>query len=234
MSKKIDGPFAPRPIAMLQSPAMRALSLTGRRILDRLEIELANHGGKDNGKLPVTHADFRRFGIDHDAVGPGLREVEALGFIEITVRGIAGNAAHRSPNRFRLTYRPAGGESETNDWRQITTIEEATEIAAKARTSKPKNYSTVRGKRKSSARSTQSGKTQKPVRVSRTTKSGFQSGFPGLKARNPQSGNPGLLSRYLAMSKRDEEVGPPPERRRRSRSRPAAIPTFHKRRSKRT
>ncbi|MFL5007433.1 MAG: hypothetical protein ACJ8DK_19020 [Microvirga sp.] len=31
----------------------RALSLTGHRILARIEIELAEHGGNDNGKLPV-------------------------------------------------------------------------------------------------------------------------------------------------------------------------------------
>jgi hypothetical protein len=62
----INGQFAPRTIEMLRSPAMRALSLTGRRILDRVEIELASHGGKDNGHLPVTHTDLIEFGI-HEA-----------------------------------------------------------------------------------------------------------------------------------------------------------------------
>lgn len=56
---QINGQFAPRTIAMLRSPAMRAVGLTGRRILDRIEIELANHGGRDNGKLPVTFADLK-------------------------------------------------------------------------------------------------------------------------------------------------------------------------------
>jgi hypothetical protein len=46
--------WAARPIEMLESPAYRALSLSAHRALSRIEIELAHHGGKDNGKLPVT------------------------------------------------------------------------------------------------------------------------------------------------------------------------------------
>ena len=51
---RIGGQFVMRRIDMLRSPAFCVLSLTGRRILDRLEIEHAAHGGRDNGKLPVT------------------------------------------------------------------------------------------------------------------------------------------------------------------------------------
>ena len=40
---QIDGQFAAREIKMLESPAFRVLSLSARRILDRLEIELAHH-----------------------------------------------------------------------------------------------------------------------------------------------------------------------------------------------
>ena len=35
---------------MMASPAFRVLSLSARRVLDRLEIELAHHGGQDNGE----------------------------------------------------------------------------------------------------------------------------------------------------------------------------------------
>ena len=89
-SGAIIGQFTMRPIEMLRSPPYRVLSLTGHRILARLEIEHARHGGKDNGKLPITHEDFRQFGIDRKAIAPGLREVYALGFIEQTQRGLAG------------------------------------------------------------------------------------------------------------------------------------------------
>ena len=95
---KIDGQFAPRTIAMLRSPAMRVLSLSGRRILDRIEIELASHGGKDNGKLPITFANFEQFGItDRHVISRGIRELCALGFVE-RARGRSGNAEHRAPN----------------------------------------------------------------------------------------------------------------------------------------
>jgi hypothetical protein len=40
--------------------------------------------------------------------GTPLREVCALGFVEITERGRAGNAEWRRPNLFRLTYRRVG------------------------------------------------------------------------------------------------------------------------------
>jgi hypothetical protein len=52
---RIAGQFAPRTIAMIESPAFRVLSLSAHRILARLEIELAHHGGKDNGALPCTY-----------------------------------------------------------------------------------------------------------------------------------------------------------------------------------
>ena len=130
---KIDGQFAPRTIAMLRSPAMRVLSLSGRRILDRIEIELASHGGKDNGKLPITFANFEQFGItDRHVISRGIRELCALGFVE-RARGRSGNAEHRAPNLFRLTYLPAGGRAPTNDWLRIKTIEQAETVARRAR-----------------------------------------------------------------------------------------------------
>src|SRR5262249_1860933 len=42
--RSIEGQFAPRTIEMLESPPHRVLSLSGRRVLDRLETELAHHG----------------------------------------------------------------------------------------------------------------------------------------------------------------------------------------------
>jgi hypothetical protein len=60
-SQSIGGQFAPRLIEMLESPAYRALSLSARRVLDRIEIELAHHGGRDNGGLPVTYHDFEAY-----------------------------------------------------------------------------------------------------------------------------------------------------------------------------
>ena len=64
---------------MLESPTFRELSLSARRVLDRLEIELAHHGGMDNGRLPVTYDDFQRYGIDRNAIAPAILELIAPG-----------------------------------------------------------------------------------------------------------------------------------------------------------
>jgi hypothetical protein len=67
----IKGQWAWRTIAMLESPAYAVLSLSGRRILDRVEIELAHHGGNDNGRLPVTYEQFTEYGIERHSIAPG-------------------------------------------------------------------------------------------------------------------------------------------------------------------
>src|ERR1700686_3983281 len=77
---RIDGQFNARLIELLESPAYRVLSLSAHRVLDRISIELAHHGGNDNGKLPVTYEQFMEYGMDRNAVAPAIRELEALGF----------------------------------------------------------------------------------------------------------------------------------------------------------
>lgn len=129
----IDGQFAPRTIKMLRSPAWSALSLTARRILDRLEIEFADHGGTENGNLPTTYDDFERYGIHRHAIAPGIREAVALGLLEVTEQGRAGNAEYRKPNLFRLTYRHTDHGPATNEWEKIETVERAETLARAAR-----------------------------------------------------------------------------------------------------
>lgn len=81
----IAGQFAARPIAMLESPAYQVLSLAAHRVLSRLEIEHAHHGGKDNGKLPCTFEHFEQYGLHRRSIAPALRELVALGFVEVTL-----------------------------------------------------------------------------------------------------------------------------------------------------
>jgi hypothetical protein len=142
----IGGIFAPRLIEMLNSPPYRALSLSGHRVLSRLEIELGNHGGTENGKLPVTFDDFCRYHIHRHAVSPAIREVVALGFVEITQAGRAGNAEYRTPNIFRLTYRHTDHDGPTDEWRRISTYEDALLKADAARKSVDRNYNYRRTK----------------------------------------------------------------------------------------
>ena len=126
------GQFSYRPIAMLKSPAYRALSLSAHKFLSRVEIEHARHGGGDNGDLPVTFAQFAEYGIRRNSITSAQCEVEALGFVKIK-HGKAGVGDWRCPNLFRLTYRPCGDARPTNDWRHIRTDVEAQRVAREAR-----------------------------------------------------------------------------------------------------
>jgi hypothetical protein len=124
----ITGQWAARSIEMLESPAYRTLSLSAHRALARIEIELAHHGGNDNGKLPVTFDDFVQYGVRRHSIGPSLDELETLGFIKITQHGkMAKGAEYRRPNLFLLATRPEleGVGPERCGWRRFQTLEEA-------------------------------------------------------------------------------------------------------------
>jgi hypothetical protein len=134
----IGGQFAPRLIKMLESPAYRALSLSGHRVLARLEIELGHHGGTENGRLPVTYANFEDYGIERKSIAPALREVQALGFVRITERGRPSKSDFaRHPNYFELTYiHGAHREEPTHEWKRYKSVDEAITVAQRARLDK--------------------------------------------------------------------------------------------------
>jgi hypothetical protein len=132
---KISGQFAARLIEMMESPAYRVLSLSAHRVLSRIEIEWAHHGGQDNGQLPVTFDDFERYGVNRHAIGPAIAELETLGFIVVTEKGKKARAAdYRRPNKFLLTSRPAHkGADPLHNWKRFKTIEEAQAKSEEAR-----------------------------------------------------------------------------------------------------
>jgi hypothetical protein len=136
---RINEQFSARLIGMLESPAYRALSLSAHKVISRLEIELAHHGGNDNGKLPCTYLDFIEYGINKDCIAPAIRESIALGFIKCTRQGHGGNADCREESWYLLTFAHARGGRQsppTHDWRRIKTFEEALQIAKAARADK--------------------------------------------------------------------------------------------------
>jgi hypothetical protein len=149
----IDEPFFMHRLSMLESPAFRVLTRAARMILDRIEIEHMHHGGGENGHLTVTYDDFERYGMHRHTIGPGLRELAALGFIEITERGYAGNREFRSPSKYRLTYTRAKNSdgTGTHEWRFVQSCEQAEEIAKRARDSIDESGISVRRKRKTDA-----------------------------------------------------------------------------------
>lgn len=118
----IAGQFIAHRVEMLESPAWASLGFAARRCLDRLEIEHAGHGGKDNGALPVTYDDFAAFGIRRKSIAPAIRQLVAAGLVEITRQGRGGNAEYRQPSQYRLTYLPTAKANPTDDWRRYTPV----------------------------------------------------------------------------------------------------------------
>ena len=130
----IGGQFAAHPIDMMESPAWRALSLSARKCLERIEIELAHHGGRDNGQLPVTNRDFCAYGVWMGAIKPALAEAIALGFIEMTPGYACANPLYGRAAKFRLLFRTGrDGPPEEHRWRRFRTDGEAKAAAKRAR-----------------------------------------------------------------------------------------------------
>jgi hypothetical protein len=188
---RINEQFSAHPISMLESPAWATLSRGAHQFLSRLEIELAHHGGNDNGKLPLTYQDLIDYGMGRDQIAPAMREAVALGFAECTKRGRGGNADSRAPSKWRITYLHCIGDLPTHDWRKIKTIAEAKAIATAARAAKDPNRVAFGQRQKNKSRSGKPGLVPvrvsqietppSPVRVSRTTTSVRK---PGLLSRS--------------------------------------------------
>jgi hypothetical protein len=178
----IAGQFAARPIKMLESPAFRVLSRGAHQVLARIEIEHAHHGGAENGELPVTYDHFVEHGLHRHAIAPAIRELAALGFIEVTRRGCAMNGDQQQVSLYRLTFRHAKratGDG-THEWRRITTIEQAEMLAKAARLevdSRARNLATVRIRKQNAS----DGFRQPPVPETVTEKANHQWRKPSLQ-----------------------------------------------------
>jgi hypothetical protein len=133
---RIAGQFTALLTEMLESPAWCVLSLSARRVLDRVCIELRHHGGHAANGLCVTYDDFQEYGIDRHAIALAIREVVALGFLTIIRQGRAGNREYRQATLYRPTFATAVDFEATHEWRRIRTLEQARTIAAEARAPK--------------------------------------------------------------------------------------------------
>lgn len=135
---QIAGQFISRPRQLVESPAMRVLNRSAHLALMRIEVEHMSHGGAENGKLPVTYQQFEAWGIHPNFVASALRELQALGIIEVTRHGYAGVADKRAPSLYRLTYVTAhdagrADETGTHEYLRHKTLKEANAIAEAAR-----------------------------------------------------------------------------------------------------
>ncbi len=121
-----QGQFIMHPKELLESAAWRALTLTDRKILDRLELEHMYHAGRENGRLKCTYDDFENWGIRRKSICESLAKLEALGLVEVTARGRKAAGEYHYPSQYRLTY-VQGNEAATNEWALIKTAEQAKE-----------------------------------------------------------------------------------------------------------
>lgn len=103
---------------LINSPAYRALSGNGLKIISRLLEEHMAHGGEANGELIVTHKQFAAYGMRLASVADAVREAEYMGFITVD-RGIAYKGGHE-PNLYRLTWIGDFQDAPpTNNWKGI-------------------------------------------------------------------------------------------------------------------
>jgi hypothetical protein len=143
-SAKIGEKFAAHPVRMLQSPAWRVLSRAARQFLDRLEIEMANHGGH-NKELPLTYQDLIAYGMTREQIPAAMREAQALGFAACVEKGSGGNAKWRKASLWRITYLHNRGDPKdpsnaaTHDWQKIETLAQAKAVQRQARASRDQN-----------------------------------------------------------------------------------------------
>jgi hypothetical protein len=202
---KISGLFVARPVAMLEAPALWALSRTALLILNRLETEYSKRKRATNGRLSVPYRDLERCGLHVNAIAPALRELQALGFIQIA-QGSAGNAAHRRPNLYRLTYlADAEGSDPTHDWRAIETLEQAEAIAFATRS---RQHNKSQGKKKRS-----NSRPRKPRAGASSESEGENGGFPpseseGARGKSPPSESEGTLKSSSHSAPNGEDPAP--------------------------
>ena len=131
-------PFVQLSVELFSSPAWRALSINGRRLVDFLLIRHMQHGGSENGNLVATYDELEEFGIARRLLHKTIQDVERLGLI-IVERGGRKGFTQTHFSRFRLTFLPDRCVSDrgviyfgepTNEWRQITS-QAAAAIAGK-------------------------------------------------------------------------------------------------------
>ena len=119
---------------LLESPAWAAMPLAARRVVERVAIEHMSHGGTQNGELPVTYDDFARFGVRRQSISAGIKAAGALGFLDVTARGMLGHGVAKRPSTYGLTWLPrCDGTPPSNRWKAIRSMKEAKAIVRGAR-----------------------------------------------------------------------------------------------------
>ena len=142
----VDMPWVWMTHEFLESGAYRALSVYGVRALNRIQLEHMAHGGLENGRLKVTHKDFRAYGINPKYIPRGLSEIITLGVVTLERRGRRCHGEdHGDPAQYRLTYlpvsEPTNTRAATNEWKRFgTSISAAKDALKKLPRKKPVSH----------------------------------------------------------------------------------------------
>jgi hypothetical protein len=114
--RKINGPFVPLPLAILDAPAWRATSLGARALHIELRRRLRNDG-LNNGKIFRSCRDAAEaIGVSRNAVARWYRELEHYGFVRKTADGFLGSDGQGIAARYRFTDLAYGTHPPTRDF----------------------------------------------------------------------------------------------------------------------
>ncbi len=122
--RKIYGPPKGEPwvwltVELLASPAWKALSINGRRLVEFLMVEHRNQGGRENGNLHAPYDQLVSWGLTRCCIHEAIKEAEFLGLLHVEQGGRW--AATNVPSTYRLTfYADRDGNYATNDWKGKT------------------------------------------------------------------------------------------------------------------
>jgi hypothetical protein len=103
---------------MLESEAWCSLSRGAFRVVCRVILEHLAHGGTFNGNLPVTYADFVKYGCRRESLKEDIAEAAACGLIVVTQKGRASIGPDRWPSKYALGWLPRfDGAPPANRWK---------------------------------------------------------------------------------------------------------------------
>lgn len=108
---------------VLSSSLWAALSISSRRVLDALMVELMSNAGRENGNLAVTYLQLEAFGVTKADIRKALLELQICCFVRLTHQGLR-VAGGGDPSRYALTWfdthiRTPNAAMRTDAWRDV-------------------------------------------------------------------------------------------------------------------
>jgi hypothetical protein len=113
--RKINGPFVPLPLAILDAPAWRAMDFIARALWIELRRKL-RHGGLNNGKIFLSCRDAEKIGANKDTIARRFVELEHYGFLRKTSEGFLGLNGRGIAPHYRFTDLAHGTHPPTREF----------------------------------------------------------------------------------------------------------------------